>query len=74
MPADAERQASYQQIRERFLNDPEFRQTLRANPTGTLQAVLGDLTEEERRWTGEIIDSLDQELVERISSGRYGFW
>ena len=74
MPADADRQASYDQIRERFLNDPEFRKTLRANPAGTLQVVLGDLTDEERRWTSEIVDSLDQELVDRISAGRYGFW
>ncbi len=74
MPADADRQASYEQIRERFLNDPDFRKTLRANPTGTLQVVLGDLTDEERCWTSEIVDSLDQELVDRISSGRYGFW
>ena len=50
MSADPDRQATYDQLRERFSNDPEFRAELRANPTGTLQGVLGELTDEERRW------------------------
>ena len=64
----------YDQIRERFLSDPEFRGTLRANPTGTLEVVLGDLTDEELRWTSEITDTMDQELVDQVRSGRFGFW
>ena len=44
MPVDPERQASYDQLRERFLNDPDFRAAVTADPTGALEGVLGPLT------------------------------
>ncbi len=42
------REAHYRSIRSRFLEDPEFRDQLTKDPAGTLESILGPLTEQER--------------------------
>ena len=76
MPVDPERQASYDQLRERFLNDPEFRAAVTADPTGALEGVLGSLTPEESQAVRDITATprSDDELVEHIRSGGVGAW
>lgn len=76
MPVDPERQAGYDQLRERFLNDPEFRAAVTADPTGALEGVLGPLTPEERQAVSDITATprSDDELVEHIRSGGVGSW
>jgi hypothetical protein len=48
MTDDSSREATYRSIRERFLSDPEFRDQLTKDPAGTLESILGPLTEQER--------------------------
>lgn len=76
MPVDPERQAGYDQLRERFLNDPEFRAAVTADPTGALEGVLGSLTPEESQAVSDITATprSDDELVEHIRSGGVGSW
>ena len=72
---ESDRQAGYDQIRERFLADPEFRSALRADPTATLEPILGELTEQEMKWVGTLPDAStsDDELVARVRTG-VGAW
>jgi len=76
MPVDPERQAGYDQLRERFLSDPDFRAAVTADPTGALEGVLGPLTPEERQAVSDILATprSDDELVEHIRSGGVGSW
>ena len=76
MPVDPERQAGYDQLRERFLNDPEFRAAVTADPTGALEGVLGSLTAEESQAVSDITATprSDDELVEHLRSGGVGSW
>lgn len=48
MPDHPNREAHYASIRSRFLQDPAFRDQLTKDPAGTLESVLGPLTEQER--------------------------
>ena len=50
MTDGSSREAKYDSIRNRFLSDPEFRDQLTKNPAGTLESILGPLTEQERDW------------------------
>jgi hypothetical protein len=76
MPVDPERQASYDQLRERFLSDPDFRAAVTADPTGALEGVLGPLSSEESQAVRDITATprSDDELVEHIRSGGLGAW
>ena len=76
MPVDPERQAGYDQLRERFLSDPDFRAAVTADPTGALEGILGPLTPEERQAVRDILATprSDDELVEHIRSGGVGSW
>ena len=76
MPVDPERQAGYDQLRERFLNDSEFRAAVTADPTGALEGVLGSLTAEESQAVSDITATprSDDELVEHLRSGGVGSW
>ena len=48
MANDSSREENYASIRSRFLEDPEFRDRLTKDPAGTLESILGPLTEQER--------------------------
>ena len=76
MPVDPERQSGYDQLRERYLNDPDFRAAVAADPTGALEGVLGPLTPEETQAVADITATprSDDELVEHIRSGGVGSW
>ena len=76
MPVDPERQSGYDQLRERFLSDPDFRAAVTADPTGALEGVLGPLTPEETQAVADITATprSDDELVEHIRSGGVGSW
>lgn len=76
MPADPDRQARYDVLRERFLSDPDFRATVTADPTAALEGVLGSLTAEESRAVADIAATprSDDELVAHIRSGGLGSW
>lgn len=76
MAADEDREAQYDQIRERFLADPEFRAEMRADAVGTLTGVLGELTEQERQWVRELPDAStsEEELVDQVTTQRVGAW
>jgi hypothetical protein len=75
MSADADRQAQYDQLRERFLSDPQFRAQVRSDPAGTLEGELGALTDEEREWISDAAPGAqtDDELVAQVS-GKVGAW
>lgn len=73
MSADAGREALYAQLRERFLSSPEYRAALRSDPVGTLEADLGPLGDDERRWVQDVAGVGDEELVARVR-GRVGAW
>ena len=76
MSVDPERQAGYDQLRERFLSDPDFRAAVTADPTGALEGVLGTLTPEDSQAVSDITATprSDDELVEHIRSGGLGSW
>ena len=71
MPADPQRQMLYDQLRERFINDPAFRAELRANPMTTLETTLGELTAEEREWVDRVVasDVSEDDLVDQFRRG-----
>lgn len=50
MSTDADRQALYRQVRNRFITDPDYRAAMRSDTVGTLEGTLGELTPEEREW------------------------
>jgi hypothetical protein len=68
MTDDSSREASYEALRGRFINDPEFRSQVTSDPAGTLESVLGPLTEDERsrleRLTASPVST--DELLERV--------
>jgi hypothetical protein len=70
MATDATRQVKYDEIRERFIADPDFRAELRADTVGTLTGILGELTEQERQWIREMPDAStsDDDLVEQLTN------
>ena len=75
MSADADRQATHDQIRERFLTNPEYRSRLRSDPVDTLESELGTLTEEERTWIADLTagGGTDDELIDQVK-GKVGAW
>jgi len=73
MPPESDRQAVYDQLREQFLTDPDFRSRFEADPAGTMESALGPLTDEERQWVSGLGDVSGDDLVERIK-GRVGAW
>ena len=63
-----------QQLTDRFMNDPEFRERMRQDPEGTVEAQGFQLDEEDRQTLQSIEWSLpDEQLKERVSKGsRWG--
>ncbi len=58
-----------EQLTDRFLNDPEFREQMQLDPVGTAERVFGlKLTEEDRQGLLKIDWTLpDQQLTERVN-------
>ena len=58
-----------EQLTDRFLNDPEFREQMRIDPEGTAERFFGfKLTEEDRQALLSIDWSLpDEQLTKRVS-------
>jgi len=65
---DESRAAKYDLIRKRFLSDPEFRDQVAKDPSGTLESILGPLTDQERSWLDESVESSasTDELLDRV--------
>ncbi len=61
-------QEAKQQLADRFMNDPEFREQMRQDPEGTAQRSGVELNEENRQ-TLQSVDwnQSDQELRPRVS-------
>lgn len=76
MPADNDRQAAHDELKERFLSDPAFRATVMADPEAALQDALGPLTDEEREAVATLTATprTEAELVEQLRSGGLGSW
>ena len=76
MPTDPDRQARHDEIRERFLADPEFRAAVQSDPTGTLEAELGELTDEERTALSDLAaePGSGEDIVAHIRSRGVGAW
>ena len=76
MSPDLDHQATYEQLRERFLDDSAFRAAMTADPAGTFRGVLGTLTPEESQAVSDITATprSDDELVEHIRSGGVEAW
>lgn len=60
---ETSRNSKYQSIRSRFLSDPVFRDQLTSDPAGTLESVLGPLTEQERDWIAAAPTGADELLA-----------
>lgn len=75
MIENSSREAKYESIRSRFLSDPEFRDQLTKNPAGTLESILGPLTEQERDWIAAAPTGAD-ELLAQVTQHRppLGYW
>lgn len=73
MSPDTDREDQYPLLRERFLNDPEFRARFRSDPVGTTEAEFGDLTDDERSRLRELATGSDDDLVAQLS-GKVGSW
>ena len=59
-----------QQLTDRFMNDPEFRERMKQDPEGTAEAQGFQLDEEDRQTLQSIEWSLpDEQLKERVSKG-----
>jgi hypothetical protein len=71
-----DRQALYDEIRQRFIEDPDFRIKLRADPVATLQEILGELTKEERTFAAGLTlgSTSDFNLVEQLKRRPPGAW
>jgi len=77
MSTDADRSALYEEIRQRFVNDPDFRAQMRSNTVETLESVLGELSPEEReRVNSGLPDpaTSDAELITRAQQKPPEFW
>jgi len=60
-----------EQLMERYLSDPAFKQRLQADPEGAARAAGLTLTAEERAALGQLDFNLpDAELQARVSKGR----
>lgn len=64
MTDGSSREAEYDMIRTRFLSDPEFRDQLTKDPVGTLESILGPLTEQERGWVVAAPTGADELLAQ----------
>ena len=66
-------QEAMQQLTDRFMNDPEFREQMRQDPEGTAEAQGFQLDEEDRQALQSIEwNQSDEQLKERVSkSMRY---
>ena len=73
MSPDTDRESQYPALRERFLNDPEFRARFRSYPVATTEAEFGDLTDDERAQLTRLAAGSDEELVEQVR-GKVGAW
>ena len=66
---------SMQQIDDRFMNDPDFRERMKQDPEGAAQSEGFQLDDEDRQalrstdWSGS-----DQELKEQVSKMRMRSW
>ncbi len=70
MTEGTSRSAQYEAIRSRFLNDPEFRDQVAKDPTGTLESILGPLTDQERSWLDDaaVASSSPEALLDRVKT------
>ena len=60
-----------QQLTDRFMNDPDFRERMRQDPEGTAQSEGFQLDEEDRQALQSVDWSLsDEQLKERVSQRR----
>lgn len=68
MTDESSRAAKYELIRSRFLSDPEFRDQVAKDPSGTLESILGPLTDQERTWLDGPVESSasTDELLDRV--------
>lgn len=64
MTESSSREEQYEAIRNRFLNDPEFRDQLTKDPAGTLEENLGPLTKQERDWITQAPTGADELLAQ----------
>ncbi len=76
MSTTDDRQSRYHEIRQRFVEDPEFRKEVRADPTSALGKVLGELTDEEKQWIAQIVDSQisEEDLIDELNRSRVKAW
>ncbi len=67
-------QETMQQLTDKFMNDPEFREQMRQDPEGTAERSGFQLDEEDRQALQSVDWSLpDEQLKERVSKGsRWG--
>jgi hypothetical protein len=60
-----------EQLTDRFINDPEFRQQMRLDPVGTAERFGIELDEEDRQALLSIDWTLpDEQLIERTSKSQ----
>lgn len=76
MSDNADRRASYDDIRQRFIEDPDFRIALRADPVAVLQEALGELTPDERSFAAGLAagSTSDFNLVEQLKRHALTAW
>lgn len=75
MTDGSSREALYDTIRTRFLSDPEFRDQVTKDPVGTLESILGPLTDQERDWVIAAPTGADELLTQvRQSPPPVGLW
>ncbi len=75
MTDDSSREAQYEAIRNRFLNDPEFRDQVTKDPASTLESILGPLTDRERDALAKAPTQAD-ELINQVKQDPppLGYW
>ncbi len=78
MTDDSSRAEQYSSIRSRFLSDPQFRDQLAKDPAGTLESILGPLSDEERSRLTSLTQSVasPDELLGLVSQNPppVGIW